>query len=64
VQTFLEQLWKELVERTYRPQKAWKVEIPKGGGKMRRLSIPIDTYFCTVISVGADPTPPCVATTG
>ena len=36
---FLDQLRKELVERTYRPQKARKVEIPKGGGKMRQLSI-------------------------
>lgn len=40
VQKFLDQLRKELVERTYRPQAARKVEIPKGGGKMRRLSIP------------------------
>jgi RNA-directed DNA polymerase len=40
VETFLDQLRKELVERTYRPQKARKVEIPKGGGKMRQLSIP------------------------
>ena len=37
---FLDQLRVELVQRTYRPQKAWKVEIPKGGGKMRQLSIP------------------------
>jgi RNA-directed DNA polymerase len=40
VEVFLDQLRKELVERTYRPQKARKVEIPKGGGKMRQLSIP------------------------
>jgi len=40
VETFLDRLRKELVERTYRPQKARKVEIPKGGGKMRQLSIP------------------------
>ena len=40
VETFLDQLRKELVERTYRPQKARKVEIPKEGGKMRQLSIP------------------------
>ena len=37
---FLDQLRVELVQRTYRPQKARKVEIPKGGGKMRQLSIP------------------------
>jgi RNA-directed DNA polymerase len=37
---FLEQLREELVQRTYRPQRARKVEIPKGGGKMRQLSIP------------------------
>jgi RNA-directed DNA polymerase len=40
VQEFLDQLRKELVERTYWPQTARKVEIPKGGGKMRQLSIP------------------------
>ena len=40
VEEFLDQLRQELVERTYRPQKARKVEIPKGGGKMRPLSIP------------------------
>ena len=40
VQEFLDQLRRELVERTYRPQEARKVEIPKGGGKMRQLSIP------------------------
>ena len=37
---FLDQLRVELEQRTYRPQKARKVEIPKGGGKMRQLSIP------------------------
>jgi RNA-directed DNA polymerase len=40
VEMFLDQLRKELVERTYQPQAARKVEIPKGSGKMRRLSIP------------------------
>src|SRR5438270_5113860 len=40
VEAFLGQLRQELVERTYRPQRARKVEIPKGGGKMRPLSIP------------------------
>ena len=40
VEMFLDQLREELVQRTYRPQGARKVEIPKGGGKMRQLSIP------------------------
>lgn len=39
-EAFLEQLRKELVERTYRPQRARKVEIPKDGNKVRVLSIP------------------------
>src|SRR5246127_4384102 len=39
-EAFLDQLRKELVERTYRPQRARKVEIPKGGNKVRVLSIP------------------------
>jgi RNA-directed DNA polymerase len=40
VEEFLNQLHKELADQTYRPQRARKVEIPKGGGKMRQLSIP------------------------
>ena len=40
VAQFLERLREELVQRTYRPQPARKVEIPKGNGKMRQLSIP------------------------
>ena len=40
VEGFLDQLRKELVQRSYRPQRAWKVEIPKEGGKVRLLSIP------------------------
>src|SRR2546426_154015 len=40
VEEFLDQLREELVQRTYRPQRARKVEIPKGGGKKRQLSIP------------------------
>src|SRR5262245_32369823 len=40
VEKLLDQLRNELVQRTYRPQRARKVEIPKGGGKMRQLSIP------------------------
>src|SRR5678815_651863 len=37
---FLEQLRQEVVERTYRPERLRKVEIPKDGGKVRQLSIP------------------------
>ena len=40
VAQFRERLREELVQRTYRPQPARKVEIPKGNGKMRQLSIP------------------------
>ena len=40
IEEFLDQLREELVQRIYRPQPARKVEIPKGGGKMRQLSIP------------------------
>jgi len=43
VEEFVDQLQKELVERTYQPQGARKVEIPKGGGQMRQLSIPTVT---------------------
>jgi RNA-directed DNA polymerase len=39
-EVFLDQLREELVQRTYRPQGARKVEIPKSGGKKRRLLIP------------------------
>jgi RNA-directed DNA polymerase len=37
---FLGQIREELVERTYRPERLRKVEIPKEGGKVRHLSIP------------------------
>ena len=40
VDGFVEQLRKELSERTYRPLRVRKVEIPKEGGKVRVLSIP------------------------
>jgi RNA-directed DNA polymerase len=40
LEEFLEQLHQELVERTYRPERLRKVEIPKDGGKVRQLSIP------------------------
>jgi RNA-directed DNA polymerase len=39
VEVLLDQLRKELVERTYQPQAAQNMEIPQGGGKMRRLPI-------------------------
>ncbi len=39
-QAFLEQIRDELTERTYRPLRARKKEIPKDGGKVRVLSIP------------------------
>jgi len=37
---YLDQLREELEQRSYRPQRARKVEIPKEGGKTRQLSIP------------------------
>jgi RNA-directed DNA polymerase len=40
VESFLDQLRKELVQRCYRPQRPRKVGIPKEGGKVRQLSIP------------------------
>lgn len=40
VGSFVAQLRKELMERTYRPLRVQKVGIPKDGGKTRVLSIP------------------------
>jgi RNA-directed DNA polymerase len=40
VEAFLEQIRDELVQRTYKPLPARRREIPKGGGKIRVLSIP------------------------
>ncbi len=40
VESFLRQIRDELVTHTYRPMRARKKEIPKGGGKVRVLSIP------------------------
>jgi RNA-directed DNA polymerase len=40
VEGFLDRLREELVQQSYRPQRARKVEIPKEGGKVRLLSIP------------------------
>jgi len=39
-ESFLAELRKELVTENYRPGRVRSVEIPKGNGKMRRLSIP------------------------
>src|ERR671927_442449 len=47
VEVFLDQLREELIQRTYRPQRARQVEIPKGGGKRRPLSIPTVPAHCT-----------------
>ena len=40
IEGFLDRLREELEQRSYRPQRARKVEIPKEGGKVRQLSIP------------------------
>jgi len=40
VEAFIAQIRDELVQRTYKPLPARKREIPKGGGKVRVLSIP------------------------
>ena len=40
LESFLKQIQLELVQGTYRPQCVRKVEIPKGGGKFRTLSVP------------------------
>jgi RNA-directed DNA polymerase len=40
VESFLDQLREELVQRAYQPQRPRKVGIPKDGGKVRQLSIP------------------------
>ena len=40
VERFVVEIREELLAKTYRPQRARKVGIPKGGGKLRTLSIP------------------------
>ena len=39
-ESFLEDIWDELISGTYRPTRNRKREIPKGGGKVRVLGIP------------------------
>lgn len=39
-ESFLQQIRNELIHNTYRPMRVRKKEIPKGGGKVRILSIP------------------------
>jgi RNA-directed DNA polymerase len=46
VEGFLAQLRDALVTRTYRPLRNRRVEIPKGGGKVRVLGIPTVTANC------------------
>jgi RNA-directed DNA polymerase len=46
VEGFLAQLGDALVTRTYRPLRNRRVEIPKGGGKVRVLGIPTVTAYC------------------
>jgi RNA-directed DNA polymerase len=47
VEAFLEQIRDELAQRTYKPLPARRREIPKDGGKVRVLSIPMRTSYCT-----------------
>ncbi|MNT33966.1 hypothetical protein D3C72_1699180 [compost metagenome] len=47
VESFLEQIQGELIERTYVPLRARQQEIPKDGGKVRVLSIPTVISYCT-----------------
>ena len=55
VEEFLDQLRKELVERTYRPQTARKVEIPKDGDKDASAFDSIDSGPGGPGSIEADP---------
>jgi hypothetical protein len=49
VEGFLVQLRDALVTRTYRPLRNRRVEIPKGGGKVRVLGIPKVTANCGTV---------------
>jgi RNA-directed DNA polymerase len=47
---YLSELATALREGTYRPQAVKRVEIPKGDGKTRPLSIPMRASYCTLHS--------------
>jgi RNA-directed DNA polymerase len=49
VESFLDQLREELVQRSYRPQRPRTVGIPKEGGKARQLSIPTVPSYCVPV---------------
>ena len=49
VESFIDQLHEELVQRRYRPQRPRKVGIPKEGGKVRQLSIPTVPSYCVAV---------------
>ena len=53
-EVFLNQLREELEQRSYRPQRARKVEIPKEGGKFRQLSIPTVSAYCTSYNTASE----------
>ena len=49
VEEFLAQIKDELVTGAYRPLRNRKQEIPKDGGKVRIISIPMVCSYCTSI---------------
>src|SRR3982751_6333436 len=57
VELFLERLREELIQRTYRPRRARKVEIPKGNGKLRQASALNGCGVFAVRSRTTDPLP-------
>ena len=53
-EAYLDRLREELEQRSYRPQRARKVEIPKEGGKVRQLSIPTVSAYCTSYNTASE----------